>query len=259
MLLKKEGFPEDEELVLCTVTAVQNNSVFVKLDEYDKTGMIHISEIAPGRIRNIREFVEEGKKVVCKVLRVDKERGYIDLSLRRVNESQHRKKINETKQEMLAEKIVEHLARQRKEEIIAVYKKIRGSLADWPGLFPAFEAISKNELDVESLEIDTELAKQLKEAIADRIVPPEVKIEGDLKLSSYASDGVLLVKEALARAAAVAKNITIAYKGAGTYRIIVKTEQFKEAEKYLKEAVDKVLAFAKEKKFAAEFKRLEGK
>jgi len=259
MLLKKEGFPEDEELVLCTVTAVQNNSVFVKLDEYEKTGMIHISEIAPGRIRNIREFVEEGKKIVCKVLRVDKERGYIDLSLRRVNESQHRKKINEIKQEQLAEKIVEHLARQRKEEIVAVYKKIRDSLAEWPGLFPAFEAISKNELNVEDLEIDTELAKQLKEAIADRIVPPEVKIEGDLKLSSYASDGVLLVKEALARAAAVAKNITIAYKGAGTYRIIVKAEQFKEAEKYLKDAVDKVLAFAKEKKFAAEFKRLEGK
>jgi len=259
MLLKKEGFPEDEELVLCTVTAVQHNSVFVKLDEYEKTGMIHISEIAPGRIRNIREFVEEGKKVVCKVLRIDQERGYIDLSLRRVNENQHRKKINEIKQEQLAEKIVEHLARQRKEEVIAVYKKIRGSLADWPGLFPAFEAISKNELDAESLELDAQLAKELKEAIALRIVPPEVEIEGELKLASHASDGVLLIKEALARAAAVSKNITIAYKGAGTYRIVVKAEQFKEAEKYLKDAVDKVLAFAKEKKFVAEFKRLEGK
>ena len=260
MLLKKEGLPEEEELVLCTVTAVQNNSVFVKLDEYDnKSGMIHISEIAPGRIRNIREFVEEGKKVVCKVLRIDREKGYIDLSLRRVNESQHRKKINEIKQEQLAEKIVEHLARQRKEEIAVVYKKIRDSLADWPGLFPAFEAISKNELDVEDMEIDKELAKELKEAIVSRIVPPEVEIEGEFKLSSYAADGILLIKEALAKAKSAAENVEISYKGAGTYRIVIKAEQFKEAEKIMKDAVDKLLAFAKEKKFAAEFKRLEGK
>src|SRR3989338_5359313 len=81
MLLKKEGFPEEDELVMCTVTQVQFHSVFVILDEYDKGGMIHISEVSPGRIRNIRDFVREGKKVVCKVLRVNKEKGHIDLSL----------------------------------------------------------------------------------------------------------------------------------------------------------------------------------
>ena len=84
MLLKKEGFPEEDELVMCTVTQVQFHSVFVTLDEYDKGGMIHISEVSPGRIRNIRDFVREGKKIVCKVLRVNEEKGHIDLSLRRV-------------------------------------------------------------------------------------------------------------------------------------------------------------------------------
>ncbi|MEK6869062.1 MAG: S1 RNA-binding domain-containing protein, partial [Nanoarchaeota archaeon] len=49
MLLKKEGFPEEDELVMCTVTKVQFHSVFVTLDEYDKGGMIHISEVSPGR------------------------------------------------------------------------------------------------------------------------------------------------------------------------------------------------------------------
>ena len=64
MLLKKEGFPEEDELVMCTITKVQFHSVFAQLDEYDKGGMIHISEVSPGRIRNIRDFVKEGKKVV---------------------------------------------------------------------------------------------------------------------------------------------------------------------------------------------------
>ena len=92
MYYRKEGMPEESELVMSTVTKIQYNAIFVNLDEYDKTGMIHISEISPGRIRNIRDFVREGKKIVCVVLRVNQERGYIDLSLRRVGEGQRRKK-----------------------------------------------------------------------------------------------------------------------------------------------------------------------
>ena len=95
MLYRRIGFPEDGELVLCTVTKVQSHSVFVRLDEFDKGGMIHISEVSPGRIRNIRDFVKEDKIIVCQVLRVSRERGYIDLSLRRVNDNQKRKKLEE--------------------------------------------------------------------------------------------------------------------------------------------------------------------
>ena len=75
MLFKKQDFPEEGDLVLCTVTSVQFHSVFVDMDEYGKGGMIHISEVSPGRIRNIRDFVKEGKKIVCKVLRINQEKG----------------------------------------------------------------------------------------------------------------------------------------------------------------------------------------
>ncbi len=55
----KVGFPKESEIVICTVTNIQYNSVFVKLDEYKNLqGMIHISEISPGRIRNLRDFVK---------------------------------------------------------------------------------------------------------------------------------------------------------------------------------------------------------
>jgi len=45
MFYRKEGYPEENELVLCTVTSVQYNSVFCMLDQYSKSGMIHISEV----------------------------------------------------------------------------------------------------------------------------------------------------------------------------------------------------------------------
>ena len=111
MLHKREGFPEEDEIVMCTVTKIFPHSVFVNIDEFGRTGVIHISEISPGRIRNIRDFVKQDKKIICKILRINKERGHIDLSLRRVNDAQRRNKSNEIKQEQLAEKILEFVAK----------------------------------------------------------------------------------------------------------------------------------------------------
>src|SRR3989344_3351859 len=116
-MIYKTGIPEEGELVFCTVTKIFGHGVFVILDEYNKPAMIHISEIAPGRIRNMREYVVEGKKVVCVVLRIHQDKGHVDLSLRRVNEGQRRKKLEEIKQEQKAEKIIEVIARQLKLDV----------------------------------------------------------------------------------------------------------------------------------------------
>ena len=95
MFYKKTKSPEIGDIVICTVKKVLPHSVFVDLDEYGKEAMIHISEIAPGRIRNIRDYVKEGKKVICKILNLDLNKGYIDLSLRRVTQTQKTNKNNE--------------------------------------------------------------------------------------------------------------------------------------------------------------------
>ncbi len=257
MLMKKEGFPEPEELVLCTVTNVQFHSVFCKLDEYDKSGMIHISEIAPGRIKNIREFVEEGKRIVCKVLQINLERGHIDLSLRRVNEGLRRTKLNDVKQEQLAEKIVEHVARARKLEAKALYLTIRPAIFEKYGaLFPAFEAASRDELDLTTLIKDAAIAKELTDAVKARIKPPEVELVGDYTFSSYAPNGMDLIKESLAESLKVS-SATVRYKGNGTYHLAIKSDDFKKAEKMLKEATENTLAYAEKHKLVAEFKRQE--
>jgi len=257
VLLKKEGFPEEDELVLCTVTGVQYHSVFVKLDEYGRTGLIHISEIAPGRIRNIRDYVIEGKKVVCKVLRIDKEKGHIDLSLRRVNEAQKRNKLNQIKQEQLAEKIIEIVAKENKQDKSKLYKKLADKLLDkYPTMFAAFEDVVLGSLDLSKI-VEAKLAKQLTDAVTHRIKPPEVEIGGDLFLSSYAPNGVELIKQALKEAESVKNGPVIKYKGTGVYSLWVKSEDYKSAEKVLKKAVDSLKKFAKKNKINMEFKRIE--
>ena len=247
MLLKKEGFPEEDELVLCTVTAVQFHSVFVRLDEYNnRSGLIHISEIAPGRIRNIRDYVVESKKVVCKVLRIDREKGHIDLSLRRVNAAQKKNKLNQIKQEQLSEKIIEIVAKENKQDKVKLYDTVSQKLLEtYPSLFTAFEDAVREKI-----------AKKLTEAVTQRIKPPEVEIGGELALSSHEPNGIELIKEAL-KQITVTDGPMIKYKGTGIYSIWVKSEDYKSAEKILKKALDTLEKFTKKNKINMEFKRIE--
>ncbi len=77
--------PEVGDLVVTTVTRVEDYGAYVKLDEFSGIeGLVHISEISTTWVRNIREHARQGQKLVLKVLRVSSQRNQIDLSLRRV-------------------------------------------------------------------------------------------------------------------------------------------------------------------------------
>jgi len=260
MLLKKQGFPEEDELVMCTITKVQFHSVFAKLDEFEKSGMIHISEVSPGRIRNIRDFVKEGKKVVCKVLRINLERGHIDLSLRRVTETQKRKKVDEMKQEQKAEKILEFVAKDAKIDVKKLFDDVMGRISEkYASLYEFFQAVASEENAIKDSGLEANLAKKLEEAIKSRIKEVGVKIEGKLKLTTYASDGVEVIKEALKKVEEVGKgNLVIKYLGAGAYNVVINAKDYKEAEKILKEASEKAIDHVTNNDGSGEFVRQEG-
>ncbi len=244
MFLKKKGFPEEDELVLCTVTNMFHHGVFVNVDEYGRSGMIHISEVSPGRIRNIRDFVKEDKKVVCKVLRIDSERGHIDLSLRRVNERQKKEKINEIKQEQKAEKIIEFAAKKLDKDFKKLYDEVSSKIFEkYELLHLCFEEIVKGEVSLEKLGIDKKIAEFLTESVKERMKPTEVFVQGKLELKSYSPDGVETIKSALNEALDKEGKIVVLYEGAGKYKIKATANEYKEAESILEKSKDSVLDF----------------
>jgi len=57
--------PEIGELVIATITKIGDHGAYVILDEYDKIqGFLHVSEIAPGWVRNINKYVKENEKAL---------------------------------------------------------------------------------------------------------------------------------------------------------------------------------------------------
>src|SRR4030067_3723450 len=99
MAFKKPEWPEPGDLVLTSVQRITDYGAYVTLDEYEKEGLLHVSEGSSGWVRNIREFVREGQKTVLKVLRVDPEKRHVDLSLRRVSRRERREKLLASKME----------------------------------------------------------------------------------------------------------------------------------------------------------------
>ncbi len=237
MYYKKKGFPEENSVVICTVKKILYHSIFVTLDEFVNTeGMLHISEIAPGRIRNIRDYVKEGKRIVCLVLRVNKEKGHIDLSLRRVPMSLRNKKNEEFKQEVKSEKLLEFIAKQLKTDLPSLYKKVGFKLIDHFGLLGvAFNEISVHGQEaIEELNLPKKEADLLVKIVQEKIKPQEVMVHCNFVLQSFSENGVEDIKSALIAGETYAKKheikANIVYISAPKYRLEVFSNEYKVAE-----------------------------
>jgi translation initiation factor 2 subunit 1 len=259
MWYQRTGLPEEDDIVLCTVKTVQYHSVFVTMDHFaGKSGMIHISEVSPGRIRNIRDYVVEGKKVWCKVLRVNLEKGHVDLSLRRVNESQKRIKNDAIKQEQRAEKIIELYALEIKMPPEEAYKKIAPSiLQEYEFIHEAFNAVIEDGASLEAQGIPAADAALLHKLIKEKITPKRFEIGGIITLKTFDEHGLIIVKDILAKAASINPSVSLKYSGGGTYAIRIISTDVKGAENLLKKVLDVCKTGIEVKKGVFDFKKKE--
>ncbi len=231
------GFPENGDLVVCTVKNVKNFGAFVTLDEYDdKEGFVHVRDIASGWVKYIRDFVREGQKIVCKVLGVDSTKGHIDLSLKSVNEHQKREKIQQWKNEKKAEKLVEIIAERMSISVDDAYDMFGNRLLEeYETLYGAFESVVTYPEEFLE-EYSGEWTETFMEVAKENVAPPTVQIDGILEMTSSAPDGMERVKNALLKGleAADGDAVEITCVGCPKYRVVVTAGEYKEAEETMR-------------------------
>lgn len=249
----RRDLPEIGDLVVVTIKEVKGFGANVKLEEYPgKEGFIHIAEVATGWVKHIRDYLREGQKTVCKVLNVDTGRGYVDLSLKRVNEHQKREKVSSWKNEQKAEKLLEIVASQLNIPVEQAEKDFADDLRKQYGtLYDAFEDASASE---DWLPESKGTWKSTFQKIArENVVMPYIKIGGYIEAYSLAPNGVELLKEVLS--SSVDEQVEIQYAGAPRYRLTVTDKDYKSAEDVLKKAVQNIMDSSKKKGIVAEFIR----
>lgn len=259
--MKYTGWPDPGDLVVGRVDEIEDFGVFVDLLEYtDRRGLVHISEVASGWIKNIRDHVGTGERVVCKVLDVDESAQQIDLSVKDVNDHQRSEKVQEWKNEQKADKWMtlafgEDLSDEK-------YGTVANELlAEFGALYDGFE---QTAIHGESVLSETDLTDEevtaIVETARENVSVPYVTVTGYIHLQSPSPNGVDDVRAALETAAGNGEvsdevELGVTYVGSPEYRIRVRAPSYKVAEDELTETVDRARAAIEERGGTAEFHR----
>ena len=196
-------YPEVESVVMVNVRNIADMGAYVSLLEYDNIeGMILLSELSRRRIRSIHKLIRVNRNEVVMVLRVDKEKGYIDLSKRRVSPEDVAACEDRFNKAKAVHGVMRHLAERRKYFLEDLYEKIGWPLYKKFGhAYDAFKlAISEDKSVVDpfaELEIDADLKEELKTYILRRLAPQPIKIRSDIEVSCFTYEGIDAIREAL--------------------------------------------------------------
>src|SRR3990170_312869 len=247
MAERKPEWPEIGDLVIATIETVTDYGAYAKLDEYNKRGLLHVSEISSSWIRNIRDFVREGQKMVLKVLRVDTEKGHIDLSLRRVTKRERIEKVMSWKKERKAEALLRGVAEKLHMPYQEVYEKAGAVLDKEYGLYDGLEkAVIEGVEVLTKIGVPEDLAKAFVEVASERIHVKRVKVKGVLEIRCLKPNGVKLIKEAFldAKKAEKAKDADVRFYviAAPRYSVEALAENYKRAEEVLQKVSQSVIA-----------------
>ncbi|WP_254537666.1 translation initiation factor IF-2 subunit alpha [Halomarina litorea] len=259
--MKYSGWPDPGDLVVGNVDEIEDFGVFVDLEEYeDRRGLVHVSEVASGWIKNIRDHVTPGETVVCKVLEVDESSQQIDLSIKDVNDHQRSDKIQDWKNERKADKWMS-LAFGEDMSDEQYTTVANGLLGEYGSLYDGFEQAAihgKEALD--GTDLSEEEIEALVATARENVSVPYVNVTGYVQLRSPNPEGVDDVRAALEAAEGNGEvpdevELSVTYVGAPEYRIKVKAPSYKVAEDALEASADRARDAIAERGGTAQFHR----
>uniref|UniRef100_A0A7S0RLS3 S1 motif domain-containing protein n=1 Tax=Pyramimonas obovata TaxID=1411642 RepID=A0A7S0RLS3_9CHLO len=216
----EERYPEVDDVVMVTVKSIAEMGAYVSLLEYNGIeGMILLSELSRRRIRSISKLIKVGRQEPVMVLRVDKEKGYIDLSKRRVSPEDIARCEETYNKSKMVHSIMRHVAETTPAKLTDLYTQF-----GWPcykshgHAFDAFKTLVQDpetffqkfivtgDQPLKEGEVAGELvpvlqSPEVREAliknIQRRMTPQPLKIRADIELTCFQYDGVLHIKEAM--------------------------------------------------------------
>jgi len=231
LIMARQKQYEEGDVVLCTVKNIVGTTVFVKIDGNGE-GSIVLSEIAPGRIRNLRDYVVPNKKIVCKVLK--KEEDHYQLSLRRVSTKEKQKVMDEYKKEKSSEMILKGIL---KEKCPLVLEKIKEPIYDF------LQKAKENPKLLEKICTKEEAKRILK--VLKQKKEKEKEIKKEFFLRSNAPDGIKKIKKILD---IKKNNLIIKYLGSSKFSLGIKLKDLRKADSLADEILEEIKKRAKQEK-----------
>jgi len=228
---------KEDDVVMCTVKKIEGTTVFVDI-EGNGEGNIVMSEVAAGRIRNLRDYIVIGKKIVCKILKISG--AHIELSLRRVTT----KEKDEIKEKYEKERNLLSMLKTSTKKPEDIIKKIKED-------YEAMDFLEEAKADPKIVEkyLPKSEAAAFSKILAEKKDKEKI-IKKIIAIKSLSPSGINDIKSSLQ--SAVDAGIDIRYLGSSKFSISAKGADFKEASNKVSKAIDEIRNKAKEKKIIFE-------
>ena len=230
---------KEDDIVLCTVKRVEGTTVFLEIENFPGVQATMIfSEVSPGRIRNIRDYIAIKKKIVCKVLLIRNE--HPELSLRRVTSKEREEILDHHKKEKILENIIKPVLKDKTQSILQKIKE-KYELSDFldearenPKLIEKFVAKSHAPELIKIFSEKREKEKEVKQII---------------KLTSQSSSGLKDIKKTLDN-----EEAKIYYLGSSKFSVSVKAKDYKIANFQIEKILEEIKQKAKKLNVTLEIK-----
>ncbi|MCS7104553.1 MAG: translation initiation factor IF-2 subunit alpha [Thermofilaceae archaeon] len=262
----KQKLPKTNELVIGTVTKIEDHGAFVTLDEYGGLeAYVPLNEVSHSWFKSIREVLKVDQKRVFKVIKIDPRRNFVDISLKRVSDSERRHKLQEWKRFQRSIKLLELACEKlgkRMEEALEEGAKIEAVYGE---VYSGFEAaVTEGVSALEKAGIKEPWLTTFYNLAKSYVKLPRIKLSAVLTITCSQGDGVERIKEALSAWKGVqSKYPDIEAKfyviGPPRYRIDAEAYDPKRVETFIDEIVKVIVNKANEKGCQATFQRIENK
>ena len=193
-MLKLEQAHRDRlDVVMVNVRSVAEMGAYVSLQEYDNIGgMILLSELSRRRIRSINKLIRVGRQECVVVLRVDPNKGYIDLSKRRVSTEEIRKCEDRYNKGKAVNQIIRHVAETTGYDMEELYKRTAWHFdKKFGSSYDAFKlSITDPDTVFEGVELDAKVKDLLLHDIRKRLTPQPVSLDEERERKKGGECGV---------------------------------------------------------------------
>ncbi|VDO03927.1 unnamed protein product [Rodentolepis nana] len=199
-------FPRESEVVVAVVKSITNSGSYVNLPEYnDALGMILHSELSRRRIRSINKLVRVGRSDIVIVIRVDPDKGYIDLSKRQVPFEEIKTCYSRFAKAKAINQIVRHVAEKLGYKENSQFEDLCAKTvwyfdrkyANQGGSHEAFKRAVHDPAVLDECDIDDVTKEMLLQDIRHKLMPVAAKIRADFEVSCFAYEGIDAVRRAL--------------------------------------------------------------
>ena len=186
---------------MVNVRNIAEMGAYVTRLEYNNIeGMILLSELSRRRIRSVNKLIRVNRNEVVMVLRVDKEKGYIDLSKRRVSPEDIAKCEDRFNKAKAVHRVLRQVAEQKKLVLKTLYQQVGWPLYKKYGhCYDAFKLVLTDQDDIFAgmPNIDPNTKNTLVDYIKKRLAPQPIKIRCDIEVTCFTYEGIDAVRDSL--------------------------------------------------------------